>query len=221
MELEELKSRRHVLTVPAEKSGTLTAASQRSIDSLIERLKAEDARQLASLTRARPFWWIAAAVWTAGVVVMLVAGVESSQRNSPTLLLQGMLALVFSGLAVALYVQLKRISAIDYTEAATLFLRKAARRYRFMTPFSFVLSLLLSGVMALAASTYIVDVLKRYLGVENDFTGIVSTFVFVGLVYLFGYSVTKKAWKETREPMLDEIREILCDLENGSGQPRG
>jgi len=220
MELEELKSRRHVLTVPTENAGTLTAASQQAVDSLIERLKAEDARQLASLKRARPLWWIAAAVWTVGVVVMLVAGAESSQRNSPTLLLQGMLALVFSGLAVALYVQLKRISAIDYTEPATLFLRKAARRYQFMTRFSVVLSLLLSGVMALAASIYIVDVFKRYLGVEDGLIGVVSTFAFVGLVYLFGYSVSKKGWKKTRGPMMDEIRGMLRDLESESGSPR-
>jgi hypothetical protein len=216
MGLDELKEKRHLITAPSDRSGRTPESSQGSLDTLIEKLKDEDARQLAALKRARPLWWIAAGCWSVAFLMLILAGGEASLQNISTLPLRGLLALVFTGLAVALYVQMKRISAMDYSEPATLFLRKAAGRYRFMTTRVLVLSILISSVLALAASPYIIDVFERLLGIQDRFIAMISSFAFVGLVYLFGYYATRKAWKQTRGPMLEEIVKTLEDLERGS-----
>jgi hypothetical protein len=212
MELDELKERRHLITAPRGRSGKPPDASQSGLDSLIEKLKAEDARQLASLKRARPFWWIAAALWIVVFLMIVLRGGEASLQENMALPLRGLLALLFSGLAAALYIQTKRLSALDYSEPVALFLRRAAKRYRFMTTPILVLSILICAVLALAASFYITYVFERYFGIHDRSVGTMSTFAFTGLVFLFGYLVTKRGWKKTRGPMLEQIVKMQNDL---------
>ena len=125
--------------------------------------------------------------------------------------------LVFTGLAVALYLQIKKLGNIDYSEPVTLFLRKAVERYRFMSLRYFLFSILASSILALAASVYINNVLKRYFDILDTSVGIIISFVFVTLVYLFGYFASKRLWKSSKGPVLDEIikmqKELLHDTE--------
>jgi len=216
MELDELKGYRSILKAPAEGPGFMTGSSQSTLDSLIDTLKAEDAKQLAALKRAKPLWWIAAVLWAVSCVASLAAYLSADQQFGSGFPLRGILALIFSGLAVGLYIQIKRTSAIDYAEPSLAFLQKAAKRYRFISTPSLVVSLLLTAVLALAASSYIVDVFERYLGVQNPSVGILSTFAFVAIVYSFGFVVSKKAWSRARGQFLEEIRKMRDDLSSES-----
>ena len=213
MELEELKNVRQSITAPLESSGKPMETSDSTVDGLIAMLKVEDARQLAALKRSRPLWWIAAACWAVVLVVVLVARVDSSRPEDAAFPLKGLLALVFVGLAVGTYVQIKKLAAIDYTEPVTLFLRNAAKRYRFMSIPYLVLSVVVTSVLALAASSVIEDVFDRYLGIHDDAAGPIAAFAFATLVYLFGYVVSKKAWMKARGPMLNEIRRMQDELQ--------
>jgi len=216
MELEELKNARKTIKAPRVSSGQTMDASEHAVDGLIAALKAEDAKQLAALKRSRPLWWIAAACWTVVLAVVLVARVDSSRPEDAAFPLKGLLALVFMGLATGTYVQIKKLAAIDYTQPVTLFLRNAARRYQFMSTPHLVFSILVTAVLALAASSIIVDVFDRYLGIHNDAVGTATAFAFTALVYLFGYVVSKKAWMKARGPMLSEIRRMQSELQGES-----
>ena len=183
-----------------------------AIDNVIEMLRSEDAKQLAALKRSRPFWRIAAALATFSCVGILLTKMASSQHVDPGFPLRGLVALVFLGLAAAISTRTKYLSSIDYTEPATLFLRKAGKRYQFMSTPYLVLSILIASILALAASVYIVDVFDRYLDIHDVSLGMVSSFTFTAFVYLFGFYVSKKAWKGTRGEMLEEIKKIQGDL---------
>ncbi len=186
--------------------------SHTDLSQLIEMLKVEDAKQAALLKRARPFWWIAAALWVFSSVGILLTQQASSQPIDSGFPLRAALALLFSGLAIVLYVQMKKLSTIDYTEPVTLFLRKAAKRYEFMSIPNLLLAVLISAVLALVASVYIIDVFRRYFDIHDASVGLVSTFAFVAIVFLFGYFVSKKSWKKTKAPVLEQITEMQAGL---------
>jgi MFS family permease len=213
MELEDLKNRRRIIQAPPESAGERMGTSQMSIDHLIEMLKTEDAKQLKALKHARPLWWIGAVLFVFSFVVILLSNLESTQQLSPGLPLKGLLALVFSGLAAAVFLQIRKSSAIDYTEPTSLFLQKTAKRYQFMSTPALAFSILIASVLAAAASLYIVDVFERYFGIHDATVGIAATFGFVALVFLFGFYVTKKDWKQTRGRLLDDIKKLQDDLQ--------
>ncbi len=214
MELDNLKEFRHVIKAPAELPGGVMNESQPALIRLIEVLKVEDAKQAASLKRARPFWWIAAALWTFSSVGILLTQQASSQQIDPGFPLRASLAFLFSVLAAVLFFQVKRLSTIDYTEPVTLFLQRAAKRYQFMSTPALVLAVLISAVLALVASVYIVDVFRRYFDIREASIGLAASFVFVALVFLFGYFVSKKSWKKTKAPLLEQITRMQADLQN-------
>ncbi len=186
--------------------------SHTTLSQLIEVLKVEDARQVALLKRARPFWWIAAALWVFSSVAVLLTRQASSQQIDAGFPLRASLAVLFSALAVVFYVQTKRLSRIDYAEPVSLFLRRAAKRYEFMSTPTLFLAVLISAVLALVTSVYIVDVFRRYFDVREPSVGLAASFAFVALVFLFGYFVSKKSWKRTRAPMLEQIMKMQADL---------
>ncbi len=214
MEIDNLKYYRHVIKAPVESPGEVMKPSQIAPTGLIEVLKAEDAKQAALLKRARPFWLIAAALWIFSAVGLLLTHQASSQQIDPGFPLRASLAFLFSGLAVVLFFQVKRLSTIDYTEPVALFLLKAAQRYQFMSAPALLLAVLISAVLALVASVYIVDVFRRYFGLHEDFVGLAASFAFVAVVFLFGYFVSKKSWKRTKAPLLAQITKMQADLQN-------
>ncbi len=217
MELDELKDYRHVIQAPVESPGGVMKTSHTALIHLIEVLKVEDARQAALLKRARPFWWIAAALWIFSTVGMLLTQQASSQQIDPGFPLRASLAFLFSGLAAVIFIQVKRLSTIDYTEPVTLFLRKAAKRYQFMSTPALLLAVLISAVLALVASVYIIDVFRRYFEIREASIGFAASFAFVALVLLFGYFVSKKSWKKTKAPLLEQIMKMQADLQNEAG----
>jgi hypothetical protein len=179
----------------------------------MERLKNEDARQLKMLKRARPLWVIGAVFWGISSIGIVLTTLESSRQIDSGLPLRGLIALIFVGLSAALFVRIKSMSAIDYTEPASLFLRKAAKRYQFMSTPYLVLSILIASVLAWAASMYIVSVFERYLDIHDPSVGIIASFSFVALVFLGGYYASKKDWKKGSQPMLEEIKKLQEDLQ--------
>ena len=220
MELEEFKNSRHAMKAPLELPGEGTGVPQLAIDNVIEMLKTEDAKQLTMLKRARPLWMIAAVFWIVSSAGILLTGLESPRQLDSGFPLRGLIALIFLGLGAAFVVQTKKLSRIDYTEPASLFLRKAAQRYQFMSTPSLVLSIVITSILALACSMYIVDVFERYLDIHDASAGIVASFAFVAFVYLFGYFASKKSWKKTRAPMLEQIKKMQEDLQgNGDDSP--
>jgi hypothetical protein len=208
MELEELKNSRYAIKAPQELSGKTMGTTNDALSNLMERLKTEDARQLSVLRRAKPLWWIAAVCWVVASVGIVMTDLASPERFGSGISLRGLLALVFLGLAVGFTYQVRKLSAIDYAEPTSRFLQSATRRYKFMSTPCLVLSVLVTSVLALTASPYIVSVFERYFNVQNSPIGTVSTFAFVAAVYAFGYYVSRKAWKKERQPMFEEIRRM-------------
>ena len=217
MKLEEIKKHRYTIKAPhAKKEETMNSADS-TVDNLIEMLKSEDAKQMQSLKQALPLWGIGAGCWMFVTIVAFISMMETSAGFDAGFYLRSLLMLVFTGLAVALYLQIKKLGNIDYSEPVTLFLRKAVERYRFMSLRYFLFSILASSILALAASVYINNVLKRYFDILDTSVGIIISFVFVTLVYLFGYFASKRLWKSSKGPVLDEIikmqKELLHDTE--------
>ncbi len=187
-------------------------SSHTALGQLIEVLKVEDAKQAALLKRARPFWWIAAALFVFSSVGILLTQQASSPPIDPGFPLRASLALLFSALAIVFYVQIKKLSTIDYTEPATLFLRNAAKRYEFMSTPALLLAVLISAVLALVTSVYIVDVFRRYFNIHQASIGLTASFAFVAIVFLFGYFVSKKSWRKTKAPVLEQIAKMQAEL---------
>ena len=216
MELEELKGLRDVIKAPVESPGGTMKTSHTAVTQLVEVLKVEDAKQVALLKRARPFWWIAAALWIFSSVGILLTQQASSQPIDSGFPLRASLAVLFSCLAVAFYLQIKKLSAIDYTEPVSVFLRKAAKRYEFMSTPYLLLAVFVSSVLALVASVYISDVFRRYFDIREASVGLAVSFAFVALVFLFGYYVSKKAWRRTRGEVLEQIMKVQVELQSES-----
>jgi hypothetical protein len=213
MKIDDIKKQRFAITAPQAKKEDGMNNTDSTVESLIELLKAEDAKQIRSLKKAFPLWAIAAGCWLIGTTAAFISMMETSGGIDTDFYLRGLLLFLFTGLAIALYLQIKRLNRIDYAEPVIHFLRKAVERYRFMSVPFFLFSIAASFILALAASVYINDVLLRYFDIANTAAGIVISIAFVALVYLVGFFATKRSWKESKGPVFEEIVKMQNELQ--------
>ncbi|MCX6138071.1 MAG: hypothetical protein NTV54_11315 [Ignavibacteriales bacterium] len=216
MKLEDLKEHRYAIKAPQAKQEEAMNSIDSTVDNLIEVLKAEDAKQLKLLKKATPLWRIAAGLWLFSFVVAAIAMIDPSHHIDNTFPLKALIMLIFLGLAIGLHLQIKKLGTIDYAAPVTLFLHRAAARYQFMSAPYFVMSLVVTSLLASAASPYIIDVFRRYFDIHNALAGILTSFGFVAMVYLFGYFVSKREWKKSKGPILQDIRRMQKELQGGS-----
>ncbi|HAP36260.1 MAG TPA: hypothetical protein DCQ28_10070 [Bacteroidetes bacterium] len=212
MKIDDIKKQRFAIKAPHAKMETTMNNTEDSIDSLIEKLKSEDTKLMHSLKRALPLWGIAAGCSLFVTIVSFISIMGTSADFYAGIYLRVLLMLIFIGLTVAMYLQIKKLGTIDYTEPVILFLRNAVKRYRFISLPYFLFSIVASSILALAASVYFNDVLMRYFDVSDTSVGIIISFAFVALVYVFGYYATKSEWKKSKAAIFEEIKKMQKEL---------
>jgi hypothetical protein len=212
MEFEEMKNKHNMLTAPMELSGGAIGDSKIYIDDIIGKIKSEDDKQLKALKKAKLLWLAAGVISLFSLLVILSSVLFSSYKIESGFPLRFLQALIFIGLSIAVIYKIKELSTLDYSEPAFQFLQKAKKRYQFIGVSYLIFSIIATLILAAAASMYIENVFERYLGITERFIPVITTFVFVTAVYLFGYYVSKKEWLKTRGPLFDEIRKIEEDL---------
>jgi len=161
---------------PVIPSGGVDAAQP--VNSLIERVRAQEAKEARHLRKARPLWLIATAMFLfvfAGLLLQPSATVRPAR-----LVFCGVLAAVYVVNAALLARRLRALSRIDYADSPRSFLQSAEPRHRFMGPRE--LWLAGSGLVILGVVTevYVEDMLlQRYVAPEHQALGIA--------VYCLGY----------------------------------
>jgi hypothetical protein len=209
MDLDSLKEDRKRITAPA--IGTHTGGlGTRLLDDLIEQLKEADEKERRMLRRALPFWIVAAVIFTITFILAFIPG--DLVLNRSTLLIRGMLMVLYVCIAVALGFKVRSIRKIDYTEPVRSFLSKAAKRQAFMSIGWSVFAFGATMLLAYAASFYIREVLERYFGIVNPVPAIAGTLVFTAGVYAFGMWATWKNWKREKEQIWLQVNEMMDEL---------
>lgn len=207
MDLDSLKKKSRMVTAPGREPSVRPAGV--FVDDLISRLKREDEKERKQLRKALPFWIIAAIIFVVAFVAVVISG---SGIPSSALLLRGLTATLFVIVVVGLFLRLKMLRKIDYGEAVLPFLQKSAKRYEFSPAWFYFFAASVTLYLAYGAYIYMRDVFHRTFGVHNSFTVLAGTVAFFGIVYAVGFWATRKEWKETKEPILREIRMMLREL---------
>lgn len=209
MNLNDLKNRCHAVKAPAIPQDIRSSAQP--LNGLIERLKAQEAKEAQQLRKARPLWLIAAAAFLLVFVVLLC--LPSATVRPARLLLGGVLAAVYLLNATLLGRRLLQLTRIDYTESLRAFLDKAEARHRFMGPQECWLAG--SGLLVLGVSggLYFDDaLLRRYVDPEHQALGIALYCLWYLLVCAAGFTFSYRNWKRDKAPLLEEIQRIKAEL---------
>ena len=221
MDVNDLKNLCKSVKAPAIPPAD-TRGSAEPQNGLIEKLKAQEAKEALQLRKARPLWLVAAACFLLVFVGMLClppAGVRPSR-----LLFGGVLAAVYVMNATLLGRRLRQLARIDYAESLRSFLDKAEQRHRFMGPQECWLAgsgLILLGVVG---GVYVEDnLVRRYMDPEHQSLGIALYCVGYLLVCAAGFTFTYRNWRRDKAPLLAEIQkmkaELMADEADDSGDP--
>lgn len=209
MDLDSLKEGRKKIIAPAIVTGNESVRA-RPLDDLIARLRETDERERKGMQKALPFWILAAAIFVVTFAFAFVFG--GLDLNPATLLIRGMLMVLYVCIAVAIGFRVRSIRKIDYAEPVRSFLSKAAKRHAFMSIGWSVFAFGATMLLAYAASFYIREVLERYFGIVDSFPAITGTLVFFAGVYAFGVWATRRNWKREKEQIWLKVKEMMDEL---------
>lgn len=210
MDVNDLKNLCKSVKAPASPPAD-TRGSAEPQNGLMEKLKAQEAKEALQLRKARPLWLVAAACFLLaflGTLCFPPAGLRPSR-----LLFGGVLAAVYVVNAALLGRRLRQLARIDYAESLRSFLDKAAQRHRFMGPqecWLVGLGLILLGVVG---GVYVEDnLVRRYMGPEHQSLGIGLYCLGYVLVCAAGFTFTYRNWKRDKAPLLAEVRKMKAEL---------
>ena len=218
MDLDSLKEDRKRITAPpidARNAG----AGTRQLDNLIAQLKEADEKERKLLRRALPFWIVAAVIFAVTFVLAFIPG--ELVLHPSTLIMRGMLMVLYVCIAAAIGAKVMGIPKIDYTEPVRPFLEKAAKRYAFMTTGWSVFAFSVTMLLAYGASFYLQDVFRRHFGISDPFPVIVGTLLFLAGVFAFGFWATRKNWEKDKKDIWLKVKRMMDELdrEELNGKP--
>lgn len=210
MDVDDLKNLCKSVTSPAI-SPVEGHGSAEPLNGLMEKLKAQEAKEAGQLRKARPLWLVAATCFLLmflGMLLLPPAGLQPSR-----LLFGGVLAAVYVFNAVLLDRRLRQLARVDYTASLRSFLDEAETRCRFMSPWECCWAGLGLMVLGLAGGVYLDDALiRRYLAPEHQTLGI----ALYGLGYLLlcaaGFTFTYLNWRRDKAPLRAELRKMRSEL---------
>jgi FtsH-binding integral membrane protein len=198
------------------------AQIQKGIDAmsdLVEQVKAQDQKEAHQLRKARPLWLLAA-VCFALVFLVLVLFPPAGTRMSK-LWLFGVLTAVYLLNAVLMARKVRFLSQIDYTESVRTFLQKTERRLQFMLPEDYCLAGIGLLTLGVVSGLYISDVLiHRYFSPEWEAHVMVLYAAGYLALCVTGFLLTYRNWKNTKAPLLREIRRLQDDLSSSTKPSR-
>jgi len=210
MDLDSLKQKSSQVTAPAVNANNLTVGA-RSVDDLIARLKESDEGERKKLRKSLPFFVIAAVIFAVAFIAVIVP--DGASHNPSTLLLRGMLMILYAFIAVSVWTKMRGIAKIDYAEPVRSFLAKAEKRYAFGTTGVFVLVFAVTLFLGYGAFLYFSDVLRRYYDIKVPWAGLIVTVVFFVAVYAFGYWATRKDWKKEKRDIWIQVKKMREELD--------
>jgi|OpeIllAssembly_1097287.scaffolds.fasta_scaffold68495_2 hypothetical protein len=216
MDLDALKQKSMQITAPPINEQNLPAG-MRSVDDLITLLKESDEVERKKLRKSLPFFVIAALIFAVAFIAVIVPG--GASLNPSTLLLRGMLMILYAFIAVSVWTRMRGIARIDYAEPVRSFLAKAEKRYAFGTKEVYVFAFAVTLFLGYGAFLYVSDVLRRHYDITVPWVGLLVALMFVAAVYVFGFWATRKDWKKEKQDIWLQVKKMReeWDREESNG----
>ncbi|MGE5313171.1 MAG: hypothetical protein ACM3Q4_00595 [Acidobacteriota bacterium] len=213
MDVDEFKKRVQHIKAPAAADAAPDARSG-SVPDLLALLKQSDEKKLRQLRRGRIFLGIATAVFIGAFALTWLSAGSSEAARTERLLQRGSMALIYCFVIGLFFIEIRKLSRVNYALPVKEFLAQAERRYRFMTPGSSLLAALgLLVVGGLAGAAY-VPYLSRVFGFTGSYMPMSAIFAaFILAVAAMGMAFTKKDWKRDRAGLWHHIRQMQRELE--------
>lgn len=198
MELDDFK---HI--TPAEGPTGKALNEQTKTDdmnSLIDQLKETDARD-----RKAMYYLIIMFVVFIGIYTGTSMTKHGDFRSA-----YGVLILGFALALLYIFSLLLKIGRVDYTEPASIFLRKALKRHKFMKPIDWILTLPIFATFFTGGFLIVRYSFMKYM--ENTLIPeIIFIAVFVAAISVGTWS-SYRQWKEKKAPLVEEIRKKLMEF---------
>ncbi len=150
MELEQMKEQFKRVAAPVDVAARGPAAGDRSLDGLIETMKALDARDLALLRRSMVFFAVAAVFYLGLFVLTFIAPPDDRPGFHRAVL--GLIGLALTGIGLRIRMMVRELSAVDYGEPVLQFLDKVEKRIRFVRREDLAFAIPFSLILAVAAN---------------------------------------------------------------------
>ena len=212
MDLEKMKERFRQVAAPVEAAAGGAAPENRSLDGLIETMKALDARDLQLLRRSMGFFAVAAAFYLGLFVLTFIAPPDDRPGFHRAIL--GLLGLAFTGIGLRIRLKVRELSAVDYGEPVLEFLAKVEKRIRFVRKEDLVFAIPLSLILAVAATLGFMSAAERYFPSLDRMVPLEIMVVILAWASAVGWGLRKKQWRR-RLPVLEEARRLRDVLERG------
>lgn len=170
------------------------------MNSLIDQLKDTDAKEKKAM-----YFLIIIFV----VFIVIYAGI-SMTKTGDFKGAYGLLILGFALVLLYLFSLLLKIGRVDYTEPASIFLRKALKRHKFMKPIDWILTLPIFATFFTGGFLIVRYSFMKYM--ENTLIPeIIFIAVFVAAISVGTWS-SYRQWKEKKAPLVEEIRKKLMEF---------
>ena len=196
MELEEFKmnDRFSAPNVPEE-----NVNNANGLGGLIEELKAADQKGKKLVSRFM-------------IIIFVLLGVYAIQiatNNGPLSIGYELLAAGFIFILVYFFRKIILIRRIDYSAPVIIFLRKAEKRYTFITAADWFIIIPILGVLGTGGGFIVYYSFIKYF--KDSPWPLVIYIIFFVSVIIFGFWAGKKDWKKENGVILDKIKRSIAE----------
>jgi hypothetical protein len=212
MDLEQMKERFKQVAAPAEAAAGGAAPENRSLDGLIETMKALDARDLALLRRSMVSFAVAAVFYLGLFALTFIAPPDDRPGFHRAIL--GIIGLALTGIGLRIRMMVRELSAVDYGEPVMEFLAKVEKRIRFVRKKDLAYALPLSLILAVAATLGFMSAAERYFPSLDGVVPLEIMVVILAWASAVGWGLRRKQWRK-RLPVLQEARRLRDLLRHG------
>jgi hypothetical protein len=212
MDLEQMKEQFKRVAAPADGAGRGPVPRDRSLDGLIETMKALDARDLALLRRSLVFFAVAGVFYLGLFVLTFIAPPDDQPGFHRAIL--GLIGLALTGIGLRIRMMVRELSAVDYGEPVLEFLAKVEKRIRFVRKEDLVVAIPLSLILAVAATLGFMSAAERYFPSLDRMVPLEIMVVILAWATAVGWGLRRKQWRK-RLPVLEEARRLRDVLKRG------
>ena len=114
-------------------------------------------------------------------------------------------ALVFLSIGILTRKKVRELTGNDYAQPVHSFLADAGGRYRFFRVKDLI-------ILANTRTVALMTAFEHYLPSLDPAGGLLLCCVFFPIAWTVGFVLAWRGWKRTKEPLMDEIREIQANL---------
>jgi len=212
MDLDEMKSRARSVRAPMPASSSAGRSEQSDTD-LIGRMKAIDAKDVATLRRFT-LLFVIAGIFCGALFTLTWFFPPDNDPNIHRVLLSCM-ALLFLSFGAMHRSKSRELSGIDYTKPVLSFLNDSEKRYRLLGSqfpgFKILYFLALLALLGASLGSWIMA-MHRYFPELDDSTAILIFCALIAVSAVLGATVGLRDWKKRKAPILEELRRMKEEL---------